>query len=382
MSDSSSQNKTEKATGKRKRDARKKGQIPRSREVVNFAVLFASATLLFVMGNKMYTQYDKVLSAGFVLHGTQALNTEFILHKAFLLIRDGFIIFAPIPITILVAVYLGNISLGGQVFSLEKLTPKLSNINPIEGIRKIFSLKGATDLLQSLLKCLLIFITTYFILKGLHPKLLQISLLPLHEALSSFGHSYLLTFFFLSACTIIILFIDVPFQLFQYQKKLRMSKQEIKDEFKQTEGNPQIKGRMRRLQRNAAKRRKMLKEVPNANLIITNPTHFSVALKYEEETMDAPIILAMGADLMAMHIRRLSTEHSIPVLQIPLLARALYYNGEVGDEIPEALFHAVAQVIAYLYQLDDPLNFYLQQSWIEQLPIPDDILTEEMKHGK
>lgn len=377
MSESSAQNKTEKPTQKKKKDARKKGQIARSKELVTFSVLIISSAFLLLMSKTIINTYKVVLHDSFYLKSNVLFYKTVMLSYCFNLILKSLIFFMPFPIILLVVIYLSNICLGGSVFIADKLIPKLSNINPIQGFKKIFSLKGLQELIQAIIKSLLIFFVSYIVIKSIYPKLLKISLLPFHMAMYEFYKDYLLIFLLLSFCIILIVFIDVPMQIYMHQKKLKMSKQEIKDEFKQTEGNPQIKGQLRKLQRQASKRRKMIRRLPEANILVTNPTHFAVALKYDEDTMNAPMILVMGADLMALHIRRLSIEYKIPILEIPLLARALYYNGEVGEEIPELLFHAVAQVVAYIYKLDDPLSFHLDKYWIDQLPIPNEMLTEQ-----
>lgn len=377
MADTSNQEKTERATPKRKKDARKKGQLPRSKEIVSFILLLSSAGLLYLFSQEIYNHFCHILQQGFILHQHQALDLSFILAKAKQLIVDAFMLFIPFFIIAVLAVYLGNIILSGHIFSFEKLKPKLSNTNPISGIKKLFSIKGLSELLQAVLKVSLIGLITALIITAIHPQFLLMSLMPLEKSMHILGHQLLFTFLLLAASTLIIALIDLPLQLYQNQKQLKMTKQEVKDEMKQTDGNPEIKGKLRQLQRQAARRSKMLQDLPKADIVITNPTHFAVALQYDDDSMSAPVILAMGSGFMALNIRKLSTEHAVPILHIAPLARALYYHGEIGEQIPEGLFHAVAQVLAYIFQLDDPLQFHLDKQWIDQLPIPEELTNQE-----
>ena len=378
MSTNTSQEKTEKATPKRKRDSRKKGQVPRSKETVSCILLLSVSIIFYVLGEYFFTNFGHILARGFILHQGQAIDLPLILGKAKQLVIDAMLLFKPIFIVAILGAYLGNIALSGHTFNVEKLQPKLSNINPMKGLQKIFSTKGLSELLQAIIKCILIGVVTVIIVKSTHQKFLLMSQMPLYSAAHMLEQQLLFTFVILALSTIIIALVDLPIQLYQNNKQLRMTKQEVKDEMRHTDGNPEIKGKLRQLQRQASRRSKMLQDLPNANIVIINPTHFAVALKYDSESMIAPKILAMGTDFVALNIRRICTELTIPILQIPSLARVLYYHGEVGEMIPEALFHAVAQVFAYIFQLDDPLQFHLEKQWIDKLPIPEEMTTTEM----
>jgi flagellar biosynthetic protein FlhB len=373
------QNKTEKATPKRKRMAREKGQIPRSKETVTFVLLFTISSVLYVMSDTLYKHIRKIFEWGFVLNKNEIYNTNYMLYKSNHMILIGFLILAPILVCSAIAIYFGNTVLSGNNFSLKRIQPKITNVFPKNPLKKIFSMRNATDLMQSLLKCAITALILAGVMKSFYPKLIPMSALPINDAMSESAHYALKTFLLISFSTIIYALIDFPFQIYQDTKDLRMSKQEVRDEFKDVEGNPQIKRKIKMMQRRASRKRGVLRDVAKADIVITNPTHYAVAIQYDEETMDAPIIVSMGTNLMALQIRRVSSEHKIPVLEIPLLARALYYHGEVGARIPEALFYAVARVLAYIFKLDDPLSFYLEKEWIDQLPIPEEMITEGKK---
>lgn len=369
----SSQDKTENATPKRKSEARKRAQIPRSKELTTFAILTFVSLALYVFSPLYYSHLERILEHCFLIDRHTLLNPNNAANKAKKMVLDGLLAFSPVFIFSLIGIYLGTIMLGGQVFSAEKIRPKLSNIAMLQGIKRIFSAKGLVELFQAIIKCCIIGVITYFFIKFHASELLKISLLPLNDAMEKCAHIILSGFAIFCFATILFASIDYPYQLYQHKKQLKMSKQEVRDEFKQTEGDPQTKGRIRQQQRRLSRRRNMVKSIEQANVVIVNPTHYAVALQYDEEAMAAPIIVAMGMDLYALHIRRLSSEHRIPTLEIPVLARALYDHGEIGMPIPEGLFYAVARVLAYIFNLDDPLSFHLEKEWIDDLPIPSEL---------
>lgn len=382
MAANTSQERTEKATPKRRRDLKKKGQVPRSKEIVSCIMLMSIACTFYALSEYFFSSFTQVLREGFILDQDQVLHLPAILEKAKRAMLGGLLLLTPIFIISIIGAYLGSIVLSGHTFTLTKIQPKLSNISPLNGLQRIFSTKGLSELLQAILKCTLVALITILIMKSAYPKFLLMSQMQLQSAALLLQQQLLFTFMILALSTIIIALIDLPLQLHQHNKQLKMTKQEVKDEMKHTEGNPEIKGKVRQMQRKAAKRSKMLQDLPQASIVIINPEHFAVAMKYDSDSMDAPQILAMGTDFVALNIRRICTEHKIPILRIPPLARALYYHGEIGEHIPETLFHAVAQVFAYIFQLDDPLQFHLEKSFIDGLPIPKDMTTRrEAKHA-
>ena len=259
---------------------------------------------------------------------------------------------APLLLVVSVAAITTPAALGGWSFSLKSMAFKAERINPGAGLKRIFAVRGLVELFKALAKFLLIGGIAVAVLFSMADELMMLSRLPVMEALANSGRLIVFAFVMFSASLIVIAAIDVPFQAWDHMKKLRMTKQEVKDESKDTEGRPEIKGRMRQMQQEAAGKR-MLEDIPIASVVVTNPTHFAVALKYEGESMGAPKVIAKGADHMAIRIREVANEHGIPLFEAPPLARSLFASTEIGDDIPEELYLSVAQVLTYIYQLDN-----------------------------
>jgi flagellar biosynthetic protein FlhB len=251
---------------------------------------------------------------------------------------------------ILIASIVGVLLIGGWSFSFGNVAPKFERIDPIKGLMKIFSIKSLMELFKSVLKVVLVIcagITVYFLFFKNILTIAQIDLLPgITESVKIMIYS----FFVLTASLIIVCFFDVPYQIWDYRRQLMMTKHEVREEYKETEGKPEVKSKLRRMQREMASRR-MMEEIPHADVIITNPTHFAVALKYDQSKMKAPIVLAKGADLVAHRIIEIGKENLITTVSMPPLARSIFYHTEIGDEIPQKLYIAVAQILAYVYQL-------------------------------
>jgi flagellar biosynthetic protein FlhB len=242
------------------------------------------------------------------------------------------------------------IAIGGWNFSAGALVPQFSRLNPVNGMGRVFSTRGLVELGKGLAKVGVVGVTAWVLLKGLTPQLMGLSSEPLNNAI---GHAVALAGYALLVLTCglaIIAGFDVPFQLWQHARDLRMTREEVKEEFKESEGSPETRGRIREVQRALAKGR-MLQDVPKADVIITNPTHYAVALRYDEKKMHAPLVVAKGTDLLAAKIREIAAEHGVPVVEAPPLARALHKSVEIGREVPAALYVAVAQVLTYVYQL-------------------------------
>ena len=249
-----------------------------------------------------------------------------------------------------VVAILSSVALGGFNISAEALQPKLSKMNPIKGMKRLFSAKGLMELLKSMAKFVLVAVATAALLNAWSEDLLRLGDLDVEQALiegmTMVGWASLI----LSSTLILMALIDVPFQLWQHKKDLKMTQQEVRDELKQTEGKPEVKGRIRQMQREMAQRR-MMQEVPKADVIVTNPTHYAVALRYKQDEMSAPVLVAKGKGLVAANIREIAQAHQIPLVEAPPLARAIYFNTELRQQIPAALFLSVAQLLAYVFQL-------------------------------
>jgi flagellar biosynthetic protein FlhB len=344
------QEKTEQPTGRRLQQAREKGQVPRSKELDTTVVLLATAGGLLLLGGRLGRNLGELMQSCLLLNRHAAFDsgavTKILGEK--LLAALGAV--APFLLIALVAVLATPALMGGWSFSAEKLALDLSKLNPAQGFKKIISAQGLVELLKSLAKVALIGGVAALLIWHLSDDLMGLGNLDIHSAIARSFHIVGWTLFGLSAVMILIAAVDVPFQLWNHKRQLRMTKQEVKDDSKETEGNPETKGRVRRVQQEMATRR-MMEEVPKADVIVTNPTHFAVALKYDEQAMGAPRVVAKGADMVAMQIRTLARRNRVPVFEAPPLARALYFSTELNREIPAGLYLAVAQVLAYVYQL-------------------------------
>ncbi|MDH4568758.1 flagellar biosynthesis protein FlhB [Pseudomonas sp. BN414] len=369
--------KSEEPTGKRLQEARDKGQIARSRELNTLAVTLAGAGGVLATGGGMADMLMKLMHSNFDLPRAVLMDERSM--GLFLLTSGKMALDAVLPllITLLVVSIVGPISLGGWLFSTESLMPKSSRMNPLSGLKRMFSLHALAELLKALAKFALILLVALAVLNSDRDDLLAIAHEPLDMAILHSVQVVGWSAVWLACGLILIAAVDVPFQLWDNKQKLMMTKQEVRDEYKDSEGKPEVKSRIRRLQREMAERR-MMAAVPQADVVITNPTHFAVALKYDAEKGGAPMLLAKGNDFTALKIREIAQESQITVLESPALARAVYYSTELDQEIPAGLYLAVAQVLAYVYQLKQfragrgkrpaPLN---------DLPIPADLRRDE-----
>ncbi len=374
MAEDSDQEKTEEPTGKRLEDARKKGQIARSRELNTFAMLVASATLLLMQGGGIGKGLLKMMQSEFsVSHETifNPLSTSLHFKQAMI---DGLTLVAPFFAMTVVIAIIAPISLGGWIFTWEAISPKLEKMDPIKGIPRLFAVRGLVEMLKAMLKVLLVFAVAVALYKSFIGELLGLGGESLDQsvghALDIIGECFLL----LSASLVVIAMIDVPYQLWDHSKKLKMTLQEIKDEHKESEGSPEVKGRQRRMQMDMAQNR-MMSEVPKADVIVTNPSHYAVALKYDPNSGGAPKLVAKGVDLIAAQIRNVAIAADVPLVASPPLARALYYSTEIDREIPQGLYLAVAQILAYVYQLKTAQK----NDWRVPLPPADITVPDEFK---
>ena len=372
MAESDSGEKTEEPTAKKLTDARNKGQIARSKDLGTMFVLVGSALALMLMGNALVKALSSMMKRLFSLSRQETMDVYAISS----VISSGVsqVVFPMLSIffIIMIAAFIGNTMLGGISFSWEAMAPKASKISPIAGFKRMFGVQAAVELLKSILKFFVVFIVAYLLLSGLFEQILGLSL----EAIPlNFGHAVnmLLWMFLALALSIgIIAAIDAPYQVWNHTRQLKMTKQEIKDEFKNSEGNPEIKGRIKQTQYDMSQRR-MMSEVPNADVVITNPTHYSIALKYDPNVGGAPVMVAKGVDEMAMHIRTIAKENGVEIVQSAALARSLYYTSEVDQDIPEELYAAVAQVLAFIFQLNEHKKGKAKKPIpvAKELPIPE-----------
>lgn len=368
--------KTEEPTSKKLSQARKKGQIARSKELSTALVLIASALAFLLMGGQIATAIFAVTQRTFTLSRDETYDFNHMFQawgNAFETISLPVLFYMLIAT---VAGIYGNIALGGYNFTWQSAAPKGSKLNPINGFKRIFGLNSIVELFKAIAKFLVVLGTAYFAFKFFQDEALHLDMELYPQNL--FHAMEMIAWAFLMMCCALlpIAAFDVPYQKYKHDKEMKMTKQEVKDERKNSEGNPEVKSRIRRLQYQAAANR-MMQEVPKADVVVTNPTHYSVALQYDQDGNRAPVLLAKGVDELAMHIRTIATAHEVPLIPSPMLARAIYYSTEAEHEIPEKLFMAVAQVLAYVYQL----KAFKQGKGKRPAPLTKDLpIPEELRH--
>ena len=348
----SAQEKTEEPTPKRKQKARDEGQIPRSKDLTTFAVLITSTFGLFLFGGIVADSLLRVLRSNFDLSREVIFDSNMMMLKLAKSFGDSLWSLMPFFACIVVAALVGPTAIGGFLFSAKSLAPKWNRLDPIAGLKRMFSIRSLVELFKGIGKVSLIIGVAYVLLRSMQDRLLGLSSEPLEQGIAHALELSLWAAIFMSSATIVISMIDVPFQIWEHQKKMRMSRQDIKDKLKDTEGKPEVKSKVRQLQMQMAQNR-MMASVPEADVVITNPTHYSVALKYDPDNMAAPILLAKGVDHIALKIREVANANRVELMESPPLARAIYHTTEVEQEVPEGLYVAVAQVLAYVFQLRD-----------------------------
>ncbi len=369
------QEKSFEPTAKRRSDARSKGQIPRSRELGTTTLLMFSigaviATTPFIMG------CIEGIFRGALAPADQALLFEPVLLPGFFmeLVFQGLIAVAPVLAVSAVAAVLGTLAVGGWGFSVEAFGFQLDRIDPVKGLGRVFSARGLLELVKALVKFTLVLGVACLVMWMEAPDILALGRSSVNSALASCAVLIAKGAMICASVTILIALVDAPFQVWDNTRKLRMSREQIKEENKDTEGRPEVKARIRGIQQEMARQR-MMQEVPNADVIITNPTHFAVALQYRAGTMAAPIVLARGADNVAARIREVGTASKVLIVSSPLLARALYFTTRPGDPIPVELYQAVAQILAWVFGLKAGQR--APSELPRQLPIPEEFMFDE-----
>ncbi|RLB18213.1 MAG: flagellar biosynthesis protein FlhB [Deltaproteobacteria bacterium] len=350
MAEESFEDKTEKATPKKREEARKKGEVAKSRELPSVAVLLASLITLTIFGSFMYTHIQTVMRESFSLPILKEVNIPEFMVFVEKMITIFILTLSPILAAIFITAVLSNIMQVGFMLTGESIRPKLSRLNPIKGFGRLFSKQSFMELFKSLLKLAIVSIVAYLTVRA---EMKNVYLLGDMEFNSIVAYILLTIFKIFIRCALAMIFlvaIDYAFQKWDFEKRLKMSKKEVKDEFKRTEGDPLIKSRIRSIQMQMARKR-MMQDVPKADVVITNPTSLALALKYDSSVMGAPKLLAKGAGEIAKRIRELAEKYDIPVVENKDLAQSIYSLVEIGQEIPPALYEAVAEVLAYIYKL-------------------------------
>lgn len=344
------QEKTERATPKKRQDERKKGQVAKSQEIPSAFILFFSFLFLLMFGSFFKTRILDLFTVSFheymLWDATQA-NVAAIFGD---LVIDGLILLAPLFLLTMIIAILGNYLQIGFLFTGEPLKPKLNKLDPIQGAKRIFAMRAVIEFLKSVLKLIIVGSVVGLTLWTKRDEIIQLSNIPLDNILKYTGNMTVIVGITIGIILIMLSILDYLYQRYEYEKNMRMSKQDIKDEHKKSEGDPLIKSRIRDTQRRMALQR-MMSDLPTADVIITNPTHYAIAIRYDGDTMEAPQVIAKGKDYIALKIKEKAKEYGIVMMENRPLARALYEQVEIGEAIPNDLFQAVAEVLAYVYRL-------------------------------
>lgn len=350
MAEDSDLEKTEEPSQRRLDQAREEGQVARSRELSTFAMLLAGGAGLWMMGSSLSMQLTKLIHDGLTLDAELAFNSDLLLPRLHALSMDALWAFLPLLLLLLATAAFSPLLLNGWQFSLKPLQPKFSKLNPVSGLSRMFAAHGLVELAKAIGKSLIVGGVGAWAIWHNRDAVMMLVSQPVVAAIPNIGHLLWVTFTAIMGGMLLIVAVDVPFVLWDHNRKLKMTKQEVRQEAKESEGDPQVKGRIRHMQREMARRR-MMAEIPTADVVVTNPTHYAVALRYSETGMSAPIVVAKGSHFLAARIREIAIENNVPILEAPPLARALHKHTELGQVIPEALYTAVAEVLAYVYQL-------------------------------
>ena len=344
------QEQTEEPTAKRLEDAKKKGQIARSRELNTTAITLIGVVALVMMSGQLGGGLMEIMVDGFTLDRSELFDVNSIFMHMKDAVLGALLHLLPFFGLMIVVAIGSSIALGGFSVSMEALTPKLSKLSPLKGLKRTFSTRGLMELLKALAKFALIGGTTMLLLWSTLDEYLLLHEMDLRQAVEHLGGLLGWSVVLIASTLILVAAIDVPFQLWDHRRQLKMTRQEVRDEMKETDGRPEIKGRIRQMQREMAQRR-MMQEVPKADVIVTNPSHYAVALRYDPDKMAAPKLVAKGADLIAFNIRKVAQEANVPIVESPVLARAIYFHTELNELIPAGLYLAVAKLLAYVFQL-------------------------------
>lgn len=349
MAEDSDLDKTEEPSGRRIEQAREQGQVPHSRELGTFLILMVAAAAFWMMGGWFSQRAMSFTRSGLTIEPKYMHEPAMMLPRLAEMFWDALLAFSPLLGLIMVAAILPPFFLNAWIFSPKAFAPDLGRLNPISGFGRLLSWNSLMELGKAVLKASLIGGIAVLLIWKERDEIFGLLAQPLEVGIAHAGNLISYSFLILVASLVLVVAFDVPFQLWQYIDRLKMTKEEVKQEMKEMMGDPNVKGRIRSLQMQAARRR-MMSAVPKANVIVTNPTHYAVALSYQAG-MAAPKVVAKGVGEVALKIRQLGAEHAVPLLEAPPLARALYKHAELDTEIPAALYNAVAEVLAYVYQL-------------------------------
>jgi flagellar biosynthetic protein FlhB len=350
MADGSEAERTEEPTPRRLQQARERGQVPRSQELGNFATMIGGSAVLVASGAHLAAKLADLMRGGLEIDAASVADPESMLTRLGADLVESLLLLLPMFAALVIVILAAAVALGGWNFSPQALSPDFTRLSPLAGLRRLFGLRGVSDLAKALLKCAVVGAVCAAVCMHLFQDVIALGHMTPKAAIGRGAGLLAWAFVCLCASLGVIAVIDVPLQIFQFNRSMRMTRQEVRDEAKDSEGRPETKRRIRQMQQQLARRR-MMHKVPTADVVIVNPTHFAVALKYDSAKMRAPRVLAKGVDLVALNIRRIAEEHRVPIFESPRLARALYRSTDLDKEIPTALYMAVAQVLSYVFRI-------------------------------
>ncbi|MGF1726604.1 flagellar biosynthesis protein FlhB [Photobacterium nomapromontoriensis] len=374
MSDSSSQDKTEQPSQQKLRKAREEGNLPRSRELVTALLILGAALLFGAFGRELMQMAMTISQTSFSLTKAQIFDPKMMLSVLVDSVIVMLRVITPLLGLMMAISVLANLIRGGWNISGKAAQPTFSKLNPISGIKKIFSAKSLVELVKSILKVTLITATLYYLITNNIKEIMAIQRMPLNSAMSQSVDFLMLGLLSFGLALLLIAVLDVPYSSWDYTKQLKMTKQEAKEEHKNTDGNPEIKGRIRQLQRQMTQRR-MMNTVPQADVVITNPTHYAVALKYDLTKARAPYVVAKALDQSALQMQSIARQHDIPVVEVPPLTRAVYYSTNEWQEVPAPLYVAVAHILTFVFQMEQ----YRQGRQPSKPPFPRVTIPRELR---
>ncbi|WP_028455512.1 flagellar biosynthesis protein FlhB [Chitinilyticum litopenaei] len=372
MAEDSDQERTEEPSGRRLEEARKKGQVPRSMELTTFATLMVGILMIFMQGSELYRMLAETLQTSFSFKRELLENPKTALELFVASMQAAIMAILPILGATALAGIITPLLIGGWLFTFESLTPNFARMNPLSGIGRMLSVRSLVEMIKTILKSGLIGGVATYVLWIEREQFIALLTMPPDSSFLYLWEMIRFTLLSVVGAMAVIVLIDVPYQIWDYYKGLRMTKEEVRQESKDSEGDPHVKGRIRQLQREAARKR-MMSEIPKADVVVTNPTHYAVALRYTEN-MRAPQVVAKGSFLLAERIIDIARENKVAVIRTPPFARALYHHADLGSEIPAALYTAAAEVLAYIYQL----RLYHRYGGVEpqlndELPVPQEL---------
>jgi len=350
MAEDSDLERTEPPSARRIEQAREDGDVPRSRELSTCTVLMAAGAGLWFLSGGVVRQISDMLTSVLSMDRATIYDPSLLIMRIGANIGQIMLAFVPFAILLMVAALASPLLIGGWLFSVNALLPNFGKLNPLSGLGNMFSVRALVELLKAVGKSLLVGTVAWLVMSRQVEAMMGLTAEPVEAGTMHLVHLLLTSFIAIVSSLVVIAMIDAPYQMWQYANKLKMTRQELRQESKESDGNPEIKARIRNLQREMARRR-MMAAVPTADVVVTNPTHYAVALHYPNGSRGAPRVVAKGSDEVAARIRELAAAHNVPLLEAPALARALHKHTELGDEIPQALYTAVAEVLAYVFQL-------------------------------